>query len=446
MLTFRRGHEVGALAHNLFPGGVDVSSITRNAADALQETQKLLSAGTKVIYEATFMYQRTLIMVDILVRDTEGFYAYEVKSSLKVSENYVRDACLQYFVLRNSMPDFHDIFLVTLNPDYELDGELDVKKLFRRRSLREKAEQHLGYFETRIAAANQVLTENQMPARDIGRQCFKPYQCDFYGHCWKQVSVPGSIFDLPLQNKEKLFELYEQGHRTIDAVKTDDLPVARDRKVKDAFTSGQPVVDAGAITKFLSSVQAPWLVLDMEVWNPAIPQLQGTRCFEQLPFLVCFYDGSEFSHFMTDYERDEREEFARALIEHTKGSASIVVYDKNLESGVITALQKRFPHLDKELGEVKSKMLDVFEVFLNLHYYAPQFRNNFSLKSVSAVLLPDLNYEGISSGMEAMSVFEKYRKPADLFEKETVRENLVDYCNTDCEATYKLVRWLAERF
>jgi hypothetical protein len=41
-LTFKRGHDVGFFAHQLFPGGVDVSSLAKNAQEALQLTGQLI--------------------------------------------------------------------------------------------------------------------------------------------------------------------------------------------------------------------------------------------------------------------------------------------------------------------------------------------------------------------------------------------------------------------
>src|SRR3954471_1306630 len=117
-LTFKRGHDVGFYAQELFPGGIDVSKETKNILETIQMTSDLVEKNTPVIYEAAFMHNSVLIMVDILVRDETGFNAYEVKSSLKVSETYLKDAYLQYYVLKNILPRLNDLYLVTLNPEY----------------------------------------------------------------------------------------------------------------------------------------------------------------------------------------------------------------------------------------------------------------------------------------------------------------------------------------
>jgi hypothetical protein len=102
-LTFKRGHQVGDLAQTLFPGGIDVSKNSKNSAEGLALTTTLVEKKTPVIYEATFAYNDALIMVDILCLDNEKYTAYEVKSSFKISEVYLKDACLQYYVLKNAL-------------------------------------------------------------------------------------------------------------------------------------------------------------------------------------------------------------------------------------------------------------------------------------------------------------------------------------------------------
>src|SRR4051812_36302434 len=100
-LTFKRGHDVGFFAQQLFPGGIDVSKETKSSTAGYELTLTLIENKTPVIYEATFLYKGVLIMVDILTLVDGVYTAYEVKSSMKVSETYLKDAYLQYYVLKN---------------------------------------------------------------------------------------------------------------------------------------------------------------------------------------------------------------------------------------------------------------------------------------------------------------------------------------------------------
>tara|TARA_B100002019_G_C21215590_1_gene571821 strand:+ start:923 stop:1249 length:327 start_codon:yes stop_codon:yes gene_type:complete len=65
-----------------------------------------------------------------LVKDDDGWKAYEVKSSTKVSDTYIKDAAIQYNTITNSGIDLKDISLVHINNQYIKDGELDIHQLF----------------------------------------------------------------------------------------------------------------------------------------------------------------------------------------------------------------------------------------------------------------------------------------------------------------------------
>jgi len=441
-LTFKRGHDVGYFAQQLFPGGIDVSVEVKGSTAGAELTKTLIQNKTEVIYEATFVYSGVLIMVDILTLSGEKYTAYEVKSSMKISETYLKDAYLQYYVLKNSLLNFDDLFLVTLNPDYIMEKEIDPKKLFRKRSVKLKAEENFSYFQHQINSAHGILEQNIIPNIPIGKHCFRPYQCDYFGTCWKDVISENSIFNLPYIDKNKLFEWHSAGIKTISQV-TDELiekPAAI--KIKNAFVKNESIIDNEKIRDFLLRVKAPFIAMDMEIWSAAIPQLEGTKPFEQVPFLVCFYNGNETSHFFSGHSVDERRLFAENLIKLASGHASVIVYDKTMEISVINNLIHRYPELGQELGELKSRLVDVFDVFLDLAYYHPAFKSNFSLKVVSSVLLSDVEYTKITSGLEAMNYFEQYRLADSEMDREVLKNELIKYCNTDTTATYKLVNFL----
>lgn len=441
-LTFKRGHQVGDLAQSLFPGGIDVSKETKNNTEGLELTETLIKNKTPVIYEATVAFNDALIMVDILCLENDKYIAYEVKSSFKVSEVYLKDACLQYFVLKNGLPNFEDLFLVTLNQDYVFENEIDPKQLFKKRSVKTESEKNLLYFENQLFEAQLVLEQNKIPNTPIGKQCFKPYQCDYFGNCWKDIINENSIFNLPLLDKEKLFEWYNNGIKTIDQIGPDQGSKEIIYKIKKAYSDNNPIIDIEKISLFLAKIQMPMAAMDMEMWGPAIPQINGTKPFEQLPYLVCFFDGIVHSSIFIDYSGDERKHFAEQLIEQSLSLRSILVYDGTMEKMVINNLIKLFPEFKPELEDVKNKFVDVFDIFLEFSYYDPAFKTNFTLKTVSNILLDNVIYSKITSGLEAMAYYDRYRTETNFIDKETLKEELISYCQTDTLATYKLVEFL----
>ncbi|MBK8708714.1 MAG: hypothetical protein IPN30_09540 [Flavobacteriales bacterium] len=70
---FDSGTEVGLLAQQRFPGGVDCTPEHHyDYAPALAATQAALAAGAPVVYEAAFQHDGVLAALDILVRDGAG--------------------------------------------------------------------------------------------------------------------------------------------------------------------------------------------------------------------------------------------------------------------------------------------------------------------------------------------------------------------------------------
>jgi hypothetical protein len=438
-LTFKRGHDVGYFAQQLFPGGIDISKETKNVVQALELTTKHIEDKTPVIYEATFVYNGVLIMADILTLNEEGVYhAYEIKSSLKVSETYLKDAYLQYYVIKNVLPTLDDLFLVTLNGDYHLENEIDVRKLFKRRSVKLKAQDNFNYFKHRIGEAHALLEQNAIPNLPIGKHCFKPYQCDYFGTCWKDTLHEKSIFNLPLINKTTLFDWFESGIKNMDELSDEQFEKPHLLQLKNAILNNTPIINKNALQTFVNTIKQPAIALDMEIWNPAIPQLPGTKPFEQTPFLVCLYDGTTYSNFFTEHSTDQTELFAQKLIEFTVNYASVLVYDKTMEVTAIDTLAKKFPQLAGGLASLKLKIIDLFDSILNLHYYDPQFKSNFTLKGVASVVLKDVSYSTINSGLEAMNYYDQYRMATEENVKENIKQQLIEYCNTDCFATFQL--------
>jgi hypothetical protein len=438
---FKRGHEVGELAQHIFPGGTDVSKITSNSQEALLKTQELLEQHCPVIYEATFMHQGVLVMVDILRFEENAFTAFEVKSSLKVSETYIKDACLQYFVLKNTLPNFEDLFLVTIDGSYELVDELDLKKLFRKRSMKEKAEANLAYFETRVKEAEALIAKNTTPQRDIGPQCFKPYTCDFFGHCWQGQLGEQSVFTLPFVDKLKLFEWHSGGITTLSDLKEEDFTKPWQHTILRCLLNKKPFIDVEGIREWMTQVNGKVLAMDMEIWNPAVPQLKGCKPFEQIPFLIGLYGEGVSLALFCEHVEDERENLAKQFIAAVKDYDTILVYDKTLEVSVIKDLMSRFPELSADLKTIQHKLLDLFDLISKNRYYHPDFRNNLSLKVVSSILLPDFSYGEVQSGLEALSAYDEFRQEYNPIHKELLKQHLNEYCLNDCRAVFELIRY-----
>jgi hypothetical protein len=437
-ITFQRGHDVGALAQQLFPGGVNVVEHDQNKERAMTLTAELIAKKTPVIYEATFVYQQVLVMVDILVLTNEGYEMYEVKSSVKISETYIKDACLQYHVVKNHLHLLKDVFIVTLNDSYVLKDQLDLKQLFRRRSVLKDALKNENYFKEQLKRATVILDQGVIPNIVIGKQCFSPYECDFLNTCWKDKKTEDSIFELGKVSKEQLFDWYNQGVKRIQ-----DIPVTEqlknDLRIQvNAVINKETHLSKEGIVSVLKNLKEPFAAIDMEIWGQAVPELKGTKPFQKIPFLFTLHGDSISENHYFEYERDDRRLFAEALIASTNQFMSLLVYDKSMELLIIAELCALFPELEKKLRVVSSKFVDIAEIIQKNYYHHFLLRGNFSLKTVSKVVLEEdlFAHQTVFTGLEAMNAFVSYRRTTNPIERQSIKEQLIEYCSADTKACY----------
>lgn len=186
---FKRGHHVGDLAQEIFPGGIDVSPKSPSQYQkSVLRTTELIAQGQEIIYEATFQHEQVLVMLDLLVKTEKGWMAYEVKSSKGLSETYYTDAALQYWVIQNSGLDIEQFFLVYVDENYRLEGEIDLKKYFLFEDVTENVLARQEFVGGKVVSNKAVLLEKHSPKVEVGDQCFSPYKCDFVGFCWKKIA------------------------------------------------------------------------------------------------------------------------------------------------------------------------------------------------------------------------------------------------------------------
>lgn len=185
LAKFARGHAVGKIARQLFPGGI---ALSRPGASSALKTAQLVSEGFPVIYEACFISDNVIVALDILVKQENGYNAYEVKSSIALSEVYYNDAFLQYHVINASGLKPEKFFLIHRNADMELTESADLEKMFILTDVTEACESREATIHENIGLMLDVLKLDKSPGIQPGKQCMKPYPCDFRGVCWKKIT------------------------------------------------------------------------------------------------------------------------------------------------------------------------------------------------------------------------------------------------------------------
>jgi hypothetical protein len=444
---FERGHDVGKLAQQLFPNGVNASlDDPLKSLQQVQLTQELIENGEKVIYEAAFQYDDVLVIADILVKEKNNKWKiYEVKSSTEVKEEHIPDAAIQYYVISNSDLNVTDTSLIYINNKYVRKGELDLKKLFNIESVHELVLEQQESVIEKIQRFKEVLKKKNIPDIDVGPYCSSPYDCSFLGHCWDHVP-DYSIFNIGNLKIDKKFELYKMGIIKIEEV-PDDFKLSNGQRLQvESHISQKTFIDKKAIKEFLSSLTYPLYFLDFETFNPAIPLFDNSRPYQAIPFQYSLHyqetPKSQLEHFefLGEANGDPRISFLENLMKVTEGKGDIIVYNQAFEATRLKELAEDFPKFKKQIEQRISRIKDLMTPFQKKHYYAPEMKGSYSIKAVLPALVPDLSYDDleIADGGTASRAFESLYFEKDEKKKKGIREQLIKYCGMDTMAMVRI--------
>ncbi len=449
--VFNRGTNVGVLARTLFLGGIDVTpeSIFKYEESA-KRTQQLIAEGKEIIYEAAFIFDDTLVAVDILVKENGAWSAYEVKSSLSISETYLMDAALQYYVINGSGLMLDDFFIIHVNRDYIRHGAIDLKQLFTRVSVKKLAEKKHQYIQAQILHSKDTLKKPEIPQNiTIGEHCFAPYACDFMGTCWKHIPA-NSVFDMGGMRKAMMFDLYRQGYVKMEEIPDEtDLPDVFRIQI-EAIKKNEVIINRKAVADFLKTLHYPLYFLDFESFMPAVPIYEGSHPYHHIPFQYSLHykaakDG-ELRHieYLAEAGSDPRKIFAERLLKDTRLPGDIIVYNKDFEKKIMKDLAHDFPEFRDALRDRIARIKDLAVPFAKKDYYSPLMRGSNSLKAILPALVPDLKYEEliIKDGNTASIVFESLQTESDLFKIIETRDQLLAYCKMDTLAMVRIIEVL----
>jgi hypothetical protein len=384
--VFDQGTNIGLLAQELFPNGADASPENHfKMFESVRKTQKFISQGESIIYEATFLYNNVLAALDILVKDNDGWKAYEVKSSTKVSETYIKDAAIQYHTITNSGVDLKDISIVHINNQYTREGELDIHQLFTIESVYDQVLEFLPRIPNEVRRLKNVIESSEIPNVDIGPHCSDPYDCDFKGTCWKHIP-DYSVFNISRLNKDKKFDLYNQGVITLDDIDLSQTDLNPNQLLQvQSEVNGTTHIDIEEIRNFTNGLIYPLYFLDFETIGPAVPKYNGSRPYQQLVFQYSLHIQEtltsviEHREYLADPSQDPRIGFIEQLIEDCGTSGDILVYNIGFERGKLNDLIDVFPEFSNELLGIVNRLKDLMIPFQQKWYYLHWFLNSHTM-------------------------------------------------------------------
>lgn len=400
---FQRGTDVGILAHEYFPGGIDMSPASPSQfPKKIQETwDNLSNAEINVMYEAVFQYNDTLIMLDMLVRDGDKWLAVEVKSSMALSDTYYNDAALQYYVLHGCQVPLSDFKLMYINGDYERNGLIDVKQLFKLESVIDFVKEREDYVAKNVERLKNVVALPHAPIINIGTQCHNPYTCDFLGHCWKLIPKDSFLHTNAIGD-EQLFSLYFNGtnsnQKLLAQLESDSLETHQ----IEALQNETYYIDFKTLFS-LSPNPKPRSIafLNLLLYRPAVPEIDGTKPYQEMILAFALQgeneNGGSFLWNCFEDHSKWRESIA-ILIDKLSHYEQIVCFTpQNLS----TVLLRHEIIQNKDIGY---RIFNLFDVLQQSHFYHPSIKAGFTLQHVAeALFVEEKPFEHSRIIMEALS-------------------------------------------
>ena len=466
---FEQGNKVGDLAMKLFG---DYKKVHAEKADKsldlgkmVEQTRQWMQEGVENICEASFALEGHYCAVDILRKTKDGWAIYEVKSTSFPEfngqearlEKYAPDIAYQKWVLTQCGINVTGTYLVCLNSDYVLQGELDIQQLFVVNDMKAMVDNEYLKVATRVSQAIKVINSEQEPDLDLSECCMKPYGCAFLGYCKHQHGVPTtSVFDIyggqgrgGFTFKKKL-DYYHQGLVTFEDLRSMDIGPIQNMQIEAALT-GKEFVNPDGIRKFLEKITYPIYFLDFETMQDAVPQYDGAKVYAQITFQYSLhiktsadapYDHKEF--LAPSDGSDPRRSLAEKLCKDIPMDVCTLAYNKMFERGRILELATIYPDLSDHLLNIADHIIDLIDPFRAGDYYVPAMGGSFSIKSVLPALFPgdpELDYHNLDNrcqnGGDAMTIFPRI-KDMEPEEAKAYRQALLNYCKLDTWAMVKV--------
>ena len=451
--AMERGREVGLLARQLFPAGVEVDG-WGGLLPAIRSTRELVAnPDVPAIFEGAFEHDDVVVKTDILQRRKENRWRLiEVKSTADLKEHYLEDVAIQSYVLSHCGLKLSSVCLAHINRSYVLTATtVDPRQFFLFRNVTQRVRDLQPTLLFQLQSQFRVLDMPTPPDVRTGPHCTKPVVCEFFRHC-NDPKPNDYIGYIPRLRFNAVEQLEQMGIESIHDIPADFELSECQRRACTAMQTGQAWFSEELRTEF-ESLRYPLYFMDFETVNPAIPRFQGMHPYDHLPFQWSVHVQAqpdvapERFEFLAMDSEDPRTAFISSLCEALGEQGSIVVYNEQFESQRLRELADWLPKYTQRIRAIQRRLWDMLPVVRN-HVYHPAFEGSFSLKAVLPALVPDMSYEGmqVPNGQAAGRAWESMiRGDASEGEREAKRQALLDYCAQDTLALVRLLEALQSR-
>ena len=431
---FKRGTDIGVIARDLFPGGIDLSprSPSQYQRKVLETTEIIRQGKNKILYEAAFQYSQMLILLDILVKQDGLWIAYEVKSSLSITPTFLLDAAFQYYIMKNSGFAPEAFYLVYINENYIKKGEINLNEYFLKKNILPEIIQMEDYIIKLIKKEKAVLKLNSSPDIPVGEQCDTPYTCDFKGHCWKKIPETSILYMDAFDNSFK-FEWWKKYGNKLEGI---SKFISTKKQYAQIYSSSHKelYVDKNGLNSYLEKINNNYPVLSVLFIMPAMPVFENTKPYQLIPVGFSLnYPGINKTDIVLTIDHQNPilyfiEKFRKALLKHEK----LISYDSKY-------LIRFFDENHEKKNFIsKDTIISLSEVLKIPYIYHYKIKSDYSEKHISSLLL-NMENKNLDNSLLSMNWFiNKLREEnCDSLKKQS--ENYLKHITNFTNEFYKFI-------
>ena len=458
--NFHRGNVFGEKIKEIYGIGIDLSNsfeenIIQLTHDAMNDT------NVNIIYEGAFLFAKTLVRTDVLIRKSNGWKLVEAKCSSSVNENHHNDIAIQYYVLKNLNIKVCEAVIAHLNTDFVFNGQNnDYKNLKIEENVLETIEPKTPLVAEWIKDLLPITMENaKEPDVGIGDHC---KDCQYLDRCKSKTHLAN--VDTPISILPRVGKRLEKKWLDKKIYDLRDLPKSefenyQDKEkyliIQNCHQNNEEWIRPDFIEKLRSNAW-PRYFFDIESVMQAVPIIPNTKPNDQFPFQYSVHkwefedqeltleDSNQFLEFNSE-NMDSK--YLEKLIIDLGNDGPIFAHNASTEIKALSYLVKRKNCIDltDKIESIQSRIIDTAKLFRE-NFYNVAMMGSYSLKDIIKILPKPSLYSSendqVGDGGDAMIKWFEYTNPnTSNEEKQKIRENLTNYCAKDTLNLYLIFKY-----
>jgi len=433
-----RDESIFRLALQLYPQGFDVETIQGDLETVAYQTKKLLR---KPLFNSVFISSCGAAKIDILLPISDDYWeVVSVVAARSIHPSVIKSIAFDVDTLLRCGVEVKKCTALTINPQYQREGEIDPKKFFVKHDITRRVAVLVSQVEDVVSDIYKLIKLSEPPAATYGKHCNR---CAFFQNCWGELPEYNFIF----RKSKKMKDLIQS--RNFDLKTAINNALTERQKIRiNSIISGQPYINHRAIKLFLNRLEYPLHFLDFETVSTPFPIFQGTKPFEMVPFQYSLniVETPEAEPIRFDFIYEGTDDPRKDLMNELRGAihptGSIVAYNAGFEKSVLKSCASVLPEFTQWVEEIRQRFVDLLQPFKSLNYYHPKQNGSASLKTVLPILTGK-GYDQIKNGEQSQQEYIRLicgGLSAD--ERAAILSQLKQYCYTDSIGMFWIIREL----